>query len=237
MKNFTQNISYWAKRNPWKSRLFIIIGKTILNILAVIVGICLYLEGFKIAGLFFPIALIIYTIGFIFYPKNKATLKETYFRQKACDFLLLNSIFIGFMALGNFGANYINSNEQTPSVSPTLIAYKKEAPKKDRQLKKTWKKNLRKEVKELVQTFKQIKNEKTSGDNVALIVLSVLVFFIVEYLLLALACSIACSGSEGMAVFVFLLGTGLAITGLVSIIKKILGKDKKSLEKNRRVLD
>ena len=77
---------------------------------------------------------------------------------------------------------------------------------------------LKAEVKAIVG---QMKTQKVTGEQVLLIILTILLALLLLYGVAALSCSIACSGADGLAVLVFLLGLGLIVWLTVALIKKI----------------
>ncbi len=69
--------------------------------------------------------------------------------------------------------------------------------------------------------LRQEYKDATKGERTALIVLSILIALGLLSLVAALSCNLSCSGSEGGAAVVAILGTGLIIFLLVKIIKRI----------------
>ncbi len=87
-------------------------------------------------------------------------------------------------------------------------------------------------IKKQIKTIKQ-NPETPKSDKTPLIILSVIAALFLLYGLAGLACSIECSGSEGLAILVALAGTFLIIFLLVKVIKRINNprlKDMKTLE-------
>ena len=83
------------------------------------------------------------------------------------------------------------------------------------------KKELKKKLKNKWKEFRKHYKESTKGEKTALIILSVIIAAGLLLLLAGLSCEISCSGSEGAAIAVGLLGTGLIIFLLVRVIQRI----------------
>jgi hypothetical protein len=109
------------------------------------------------------------------------------------------------------------------SLSPKpAVEIKVPETKKPHSLKKKMWQQLRKNIRYIRQHYRQA----SGGEKAALIILSILVALALLYVVMALSCGIACSGSEGLALFVALLGTGLIVFLLVWVIKSINRKDR-----------
>jgi hypothetical protein len=73
-------------------------------------------------------------------------------------------------------------------------------------------------------------NDPSKGEKVLLVILSILVALGLLYLVAALSCSIACSGSEAIALLVAIGGTAGVILLLIFVIRAIYGKRRKKKE-------
>jgi hypothetical protein len=88
-------------------------------------------------------------------------------------------------------------------------------------------KERKKLLKVQVRAIKQTE-DISKGGQIALIVLSCLVALGLVLLVASLACELSCNGSEGAAVIVGLLGTGLIVFLLVLAIRAITGRKRKA---------
>jgi pilus assembly protein TadC len=92
---------------------------------------------------------------------------------------------------------------------------------------------LKERKKLLKQQIKAIKKDKTisDGGKIGLIILCALLALVLAYGVAALSCSLSCSGSEGAAVFVAILGlAGIALLTFF-LIRGIVRKSRKEKEK------
>ncbi|HSN09940.1 MAG TPA: hypothetical protein VLS85_12950, partial [Hanamia sp.] len=103
-------------------------------------------------------------------------------------------------------------------VSSSIILDNSSARKKIGQLsKKENRKHLRTVIKEIRKKYKATSN---SGKTIY-IILVVLGAVFLSFLMLGLACNIACSGSEALAYIVGFVGIGAIIFGAVKLIQRI----------------
>jgi len=234
-----KKISLWAKKNKWAARLLIICIYILLNVLGYAYGILLKEAGVTFSLNLFILVFLLFLTSTTLYPskknrKNDAT--SFYFKQKSCDVILALSSFCMIVYVGNnynsLSGSYstVNGTANTTLPFPTDSTIKsyhsisefKESIKDDQGKSLNWKekkKLLKKQIKGI-----QASKDVSDGGKIALIFLSVLVALGLLYLLAALSCSVACSGAEGLAVVIVLLGTGAIIFLLVKVIKGILRK-------------
>ncbi len=89
--------------------------------------------------------------------------------------------------------------------------------------------------------FKQLKfyvKAKAKGNNLVaakaiLIIITIVAAVGLAYLLAALACTLTCSGAEGLAVLVAIVGLAGIIIGSIALIRAILRMSKKKLPENQ----
>jgi hypothetical protein len=242
-----KKISIWAKHHKWPARFAIIGGFMLLNLLGIVTGFLLKDFQFTLPpAIFFVFSLITIT-GFIFYPAKKLKgniLNATvfYIRRKACDFLLTVSTFCMIVFISNqyknlsFSSACVNAATANSLVLNDSIAKNYKTGIECAKMMKDKKSNHLKwkERKRVLKT--QLKNirkadDLSKGEKIALIIFSIAVAVGLGILLAALACNIACSGAEGLAILVAIAGFGLIALLLTISIKAIVGKGRKGKEK------
>lgn len=241
-----KSISYWGRNNPRKTRLIIAISHILLIINALFLG---FLSFYK--GLVFPkwilIALPILFFGvYLSYPfKGIRTglFKQSWFRQKTHDIVFI----LFYVLIITIGFNRFASSPVTVSNSshgpPAQFIVHKSSPdvNMDRgngiwQTLKELKKEVKNELKELKKDFKnKRKNKWSTAAEILLVVGSLLAALVLIWLVGALACSLSCSGMEGLAIIVLILGWGGTILLTVLAIRKILKKTR--IEKQKALED
>ena len=232
-----RKLSLWASDHPWTARVLIISLYIPLNLLGIITGDVLYDVGVIFPGSFILSLISIVLLLVFYYPsRNARSPGSSYGKQKAFDFLLAMCTFCMVCFTGNqknvehpftLTTKVISVPVSTiqpsfPNSTFTEDPGKPKLSKKDSwKKKKTFFKQIRKKYKDL-----------SDGEKILLVFLTIVVAIGLIALLAALACSIACAGSEALAYVVFFLGTG-AITFLaVHLIHKILRKRKKPVNKD-----
>ncbi|TAL43141.1 MAG: hypothetical protein EPN92_10570 [Chitinophagaceae bacterium] len=236
-----RKISFWASRHKWPARFSIVGIYIILNILGIITG--LYLSGLNISipSMIFGIVVLVFLAAALAYPskrKNSLTPVAFYRRQKKCDFILVTATFCMIVYIGNhienpFGNYTVANASRTITTSlpgdSTLKSYKSigefSSSLKDKNGKLLKWKERKKILKEQLNEIKKSANI-SDGGKIALILLSVLVAVGLLYLVAALSCNIACSGADGAAIIVLIVGAGLVGFLLYRVIRSITKKRK-----------
>jgi hypothetical protein len=242
-------ISYWAKHRPAEARITIIVLHIILTGLAIYVGSGLNEFGILMPAKSLYILVPIFLLIAFFYPsRNKKTGQpgriQFYRTQKTFDFLAAAMSF----TMVCFVANNYHSNNISATVSATNIALPKDAGAKPtaeqilaslsyrdkNTLTRLEKRILKTEFKHQLKVY--VKAKLTRDDETAakavLIILSVIGAVGLTFLLAALACNIACNGSEAAAIIVSILGLAAIIFLLVYTIKKIKNHNKTVTEES-----
>lgn len=239
-----KQLSKWAKVHKSPARFIIILSFFLLTSLGIITGKLLSGIGISISSNVMSFFIAVYLLGIFGYParamkRKKLSAASFYIRQKSCDFLLAASTFCMIVFLSNQPNKiFVFANPLSAAIplsqemlkDSSLKAYKTiaafSASLKDengKSLKWKVKKQL---LKEQVRAIKK-DSDMSKGGKVALIVLSVLVALGLVALVLALACDLSCSGSEGAAVLVGVGGTALVIFLLALAIRGITGKKRR----------
>ena len=232
-----KQISFWAYHHKWTERFLILFSFLVLTCIGLFLGDALLVSKVVVPSLW------IYGVSFLFvgvsitYPskRERSMYKNFYWRRKTSDAALVTTTFLLIIAYGNhhqlqrnqspFHFTYANAseiNEHGTSQNEKAIV---PSAKKKPSLIKQW----RKKMKENIRTIKREYKDATPGERAALIVLSILVALGLLLLVLSLSCSLSCSGSEGAALVVGVLGTALIVFLAVRVIKRInRGKPQKA---------
>jgi hypothetical protein len=232
-----KNISYWAKRHKWASRVLLIVSFLLLTVLGLVTGNLLSEIGIIIPIYFFLLVIGIYILAVLFYPSKTEKLKFSaarfYKKQKTADFILAASTFCMVICISNDQARqtlFFSSVNAMPVNHPTLPAdsiakpYKSlaafSASLKDENGKLLKWKERKKLLKAQVKAIKQVK-EMTNGERIALIILSIAIAVGLLFLVAALACELSCNGAEGAAILLGIGGTVLVLFLLAIVIRSI----------------
>lgn len=215
-----KQISYWARSHKTAARIILILLYIPLNIAGLVTGYLLQETGITLTANFIYTLCILVLAVYFFYPA-----KATYYKRKIFEGVIITCTYLMICFYGNQLSNpaqVFPFSNSTQAVSYT-INHRVIQPVSNDPGKTLTKKELRKELKQSLQQ----KKEMAKGWKIALIILSILVAAGVIYLFLVLGCSIACSGSEALAIVVVLLGSAATIFGLIKLINLIRGKKRR----------
>lgn len=237
-----RKLSFWARDHKSIARAIIIISLFFITLLGFLVGKLLTSLDISLDSAYITGFAAVYFLAFFLYPDQK---RKNYYRQKTMDWLLAFSTF-GMVIYGAnrphelFNAKFSVhaaipfSTEPTDSLKrsyKTIKEFSASLKNKDgSSLKWKQKKQL---LKQQVSAIKHAK-DLSQGGKIALIILSVLVAVGLLALLAALACNISCSGAEGLAIAVGLVGAGLIIFLLIVVIRAINRKYRKARKESEK---
>ena len=237
-------ISIWAKSNQAMARLIIILIHFALAFVGMLTGLLLVKTNLNISVLVFYLVLLVYIFAFFLYPKRggfcgfKYKVK-IYLVQKSCDFALAFCTFwmISFYSQQYFATkvgtlpypfvNQVFASKGSDSTAEEILRSLKFRSRNE--LTRSEKKTLKHEFIKQVQVYAKA---KIKGDNfvaakVFLIILTIAAAVGLAYLLAGLACSLSCSGAEGLALLVAIVGLTGIIIGSIALIRAILRMPKK----------
>ena len=236
-----RKISFWAKSHPRTARLYIIIIKILLAIIAWFVGRSFSRMNIGVPESLGILTLFIFLIAALLYPSKSSSIsarKYFYLKQKSCDFAFAACTFIMMVCITNnqlysvttpsshASSNIIVSKSPTAEEILTSLKYRDK-----KTLTKPEKKILKREFKKQLKVFANatLSGNKKDADDAALIILVI----IGAIGLTALVCSISCGGADGLAVAVALLGLTAIIWGSTVLIRRIKSgpRNKERVEK------
>ncbi len=232
-----KNLSYWAKSHPLQARAIIVAIHTITATAAFKTGIWLFARHDVAWPIwFFPLLLAVTAGVKIAYPSKRlsttiisADRRYWRSRQVMCSMTLCAWLLV--LLAGNRTAQWSvqptasvgNTAERSPaaySQMPLLMTeggkamYAKTAFKWLKIKKKTY-------LEKKVQRIRQQAAGSRGLDPVVQVLLTLLTLLVASFLafmIAGLACNLSCSGQEGLAVLVAVLGGGLLIWGLIATI-------------------
>jgi hypothetical protein len=218
-----QSISFWAKQNPRKAQISIILLYVLINILAISSGLLFREVGIQFTTLVIYVSLGLFLIASIIYKR-----KANYYYRKTLDFVLISCTFLMIA----FWGNHLNEREvYLPLSAKTANGITVKPSNSTNTASKIisgenhlGKKELRKLAKEKTQKNKL---KIAAWAKVLLITLVVVAAIFSLYLVAILSCNISCSGAEGLAIVVLILGLIAILGGGYILIRRILGYQRK----------
>ena len=240
-----KHLSIWAKKNPRKARLIIIVSHVLILLLAWFTGSNISGLSETLPGYLKIIFVLVFIIAAFSYPVKKdlsiAKSGFSYAKQKTCDFLLALSTFgmvtgiaasgeVSFGSLSPLYANTpsaINSNKKDPTAEQILASLKyRDKSTLTRLEKRILKAEFKKQLK--IWTLAKISGNKEEGGNAGLLILAIVGAVGLFYLVAALSCSLSCNGSDAAAIVVLILGTAAIVLGLLAVIRSLKRKRKRT---------
>jgi hypothetical protein len=226
-----RHLSFWAKKNPLKSRLIIAFCLFYLACAGVQAGLLLFSRNLMLGQVFLMFSVIVFMCGAMFYPVPHHYLnqKERYYAlTRIFGFVLLFSGLLLSVFLGNKLPDAFSVASQSQVFTAQLVAQKSiERPQKFsiQQSKQAFNNWLGKRIQKKVQGM-QVKlsdNGKRAG-QIALGVLLFLAGMAALYLVVALSCTLACNGPEALALLVLILGMAGAVAIFSVLARKFFPK-------------
>jgi len=228
-------ISLWARHHVWATRLLYVVLYLLINLTGWLLGEQLAAVGIQLTQATFYTGAALLLMAFFVYPsKHKRKKRRFYAWQKSCDVALITGTFILIVCLAQpqslppawlqVSFNAQATEVVTPASEKPVVQQKKSIFRKLAQGAVKWlgiDKAVQKKVQKNWLQLKKEYKDSTKGEKIALIIVCALVAVALIGLLGALACELSCNGSEGAAVLVMLLGTGLVIFLLVKVIQRI----------------
>ncbi len=215
-------VSNWAKAHPLQARLLIIAAHIILTWLALRLGLKLFVYDIHITDSLLILFSALAVVGWLCYPTSAR--RQHYWRYKTCDLLLVLSTFLMCLTIGNRLPDHLAI---APSATATFTVLRPDAATNNHWGHK-WKQSFKTYIQYRVATLKKQRNSVEPALFIGLTILGALLLVL---LLVALSCSIACSGSETLAIVVFIFGFMGIVLLTFSVIKAINRKAKQQQPK------
>jgi hypothetical protein len=233
-----KKISVWARKNRSSARILLVLLNLALALLGIQMARLLIAIHVHLSLWAFLTVLLTFISVLFLYPKRGSywlmqSKNRIYRFQKSCDFILA---FCSFLMICFFSVKISNTNKNKlfSPILNTLSASSGAKPTADeilQSLQYRSRKNLTRSEKKILkhEFFKQAKSyaiEKAQGhDMIALKIFLIICTLVaavgVGYLVAAIACSLSCSGMDGLAILVALLGLGGIIYGSIKLIRAI----------------
>ena len=243
-----KNLSKWAKKHPVSSRIIIAFSHVLIVLSGLFLGFLTYVQDYKLASWLLPLLGSLFFIAYFLYPNRqevKGWFKYSYLRQKVLDFTLVITHFL-ILAIGfnhfafspSFNTSPTSYQARSTSYEARLVVLdvkpqveKKNKKKRRSQLRKTFKKMKKKiktELKQMKRAMKKKGNKKEARlIQILLLLLTLGVAVALGALIAGLACQLSCSGQEGLATAVLILGWTSIVLLSIIVIKNIFQKKTK----------
>ena len=217
-------LNLWARTHRLPARLLITLGQVALAFLCLLLGGLFFDEGIHLPRMLFPASILVFAAGTIAYPfRRKGNNYHT--RRRVFDHILLLSSISMTLVLGNYAETSMpistqlaaQSMEKAPSAYPEAHASIAVSHKEMRQ------NVIRKAIKGLfLKPTHQIRaNVPDRSTRVLFIVLTILGIAALHFGIAILACSIACSGAEALAVIFAIVANAGMVFGVFAILKAL----------------
>lgn len=227
-----RKLSFWAKHHPVSARLLIVLSRCLLLWIASFLGAEILRANIVLSPLWIYLFVLLFLFTCLVYPSTSSA--ANYVRRKGCDLVVCLSGF--FMAICLFvqlqTPFYSTAQASVPVETPSykypeaqkLLEQFSSGEKTDFSRKE--KRIIRREFNYQLLRYAKAKitgNKEASG-NAGLIILACVAAVGLFFLVLSLACTLSCNGSDAAAIVVGLLGTAGIIWGLIAVIRSIKRK-------------
>ncbi len=206
------NISYWAALNPGKARFIISVIQIMTGMVGLILGTKLANVGTHFSDLSKSIVAATFFTSVLLYPVRKSRIsliKRTYFRQKTHDLVLFLSGFMFMVYAGNYYSRQINSLINLAGKADYIEL------QENVQLEKAQQQNPQVFLQQANQPqdkpAKPPKDGWSKGEKVFLTILILVQLSGLGYGVAALSCELSCSGLNGLAVIMAIVGAALIL--------------------------
>ncbi len=231
-----RKLSLWAKHHPVLARIIIVASRILLFLIAFFLGKQLPASGIGLSPLWIYFFIGLFFIAGATYPRKRSSFN--YLKRKLYDFTVAAcGFFIMFSLVAQLDKPFYATVQATVPADPSPYKYAAaknliEQFQKGEKIKFNGKEKriIRKEFNyQLLQYGKaKIMGEKADAEQVALIILACIAAVGLLYLVMALACTLSCNGSDAAAVIVAILGLAGIIWGLIAVIRAINRKKTKT---------
>ena len=228
-------LSIWARHHVWTTRFLYVLLYLLLNLTGWLLGEQLAAVGVHLTQAIFYTGAVLLLLFFFAYPaKSKRKKRRFYLHQKSCDAGLITATFILIVCLAqpqSLPPAWLSLSVPAQATEVVIPVNEKPAAQQKKSIFRKlangaiqWlgiDKSIQKRVQKNLLRLKKEYRDSTEGEKIALIILSVLIAIALLGLLSALACNLSCNGSDGAAILVGVLGTGLIVFLLVKVIQRI----------------
>ncbi len=240
------HLSVWSNKNPRKARVLMVIGHFIIIYLGYCIARQLHSFEIIIPGEYMFASLCVCLLFLFCYPVKKLSVfnpsfRSDFLKRKLCDAILTFSAI--FMTISFFSDGYrsVLGQELAASViqknpeykyAQTEEILKAQKANPTHKISRKDRKVLLRELKFQIRTWLNTKPEtnKEKNKRVFLTIFTIVLAVAIGLGLTALACSIACNGSEALALILLLGGLFLLILFTILIVRDINGRSKKKLK-------
>ena len=221
-QSLAQQLSHWAKKNPWKTRGFIGIAQIGMGVSAFSLGNYLYETSVMIPDYARLSAAGMFAVAAIFYPSTYHTNGSpafSYLQRKFHDAALFTTGAMLTLYAGNYCHLTIQPTPAAQIVSSAAIPKQKIFSLKFANHQISLVKNEFES--RLKERFEDPRRGNTRGEKVALVIIVSLAFAFLTVGVAAASCNLSCSGNEAAAIAVLIAGAAIIAWGLSASLKRI----------------
>jgi len=244
--NLPIKVSTWAKQNPWQARMLLLASHLLLNIFAITLGLILTQLGIMLPEYTLMSGVFIFSVGLTIYPikaekRVRYSKIQFYKRQKLADLMLAGATFIMVLQMGNEYFKHevkpVNKVWSYAAQACYVKVIKPEnvtspiSPLSEKQDKKniTNKKEKTSSLNSKIRTLRSYINNISEGRKIGLGILLILGSVWLSFLVVGLACNLSCSGAEGAAIMVGILGSAAVVFLLLKAFKMMSKKKNEAM--------
>lgn len=231
-----RKLSFWAKHHPVLARITIIVSRILLILIACFLGKQLLASGIELSPLWIYFFIGLFFVAGATYPRKRSSFN--YLKRKLYDFTVAAcGFFIMLSLVTQLDKPFYATVQATVPVDQSPYKYSEaknllEQFKNGEKTKFSGKEKriIRKEFNyQLLQYAKaKITGKKADADQALLIILACIAAVGLLFLVMSLACTLSCNGSDAAAIIVAVLGLAGIIWGLIAVIRAINRKKTKT---------
>ena len=227
-----RELSFWAKHHPVNARLLIVVSRCLLLWIASFLGTEILRANISVSPLWIYFLVMLFLFICLVYPSKSSA--ANYVRRKWCDLVVcISGFFMALCFLVQLQTPFYSTAQATVPLETPSYKYP-EAQKLLEQFSSGEKTDFSRKEKRIIrrefnyQLLRYAKakltgNKEESG-NAGLIILACVAAVGLFFLVLSLACTLSCNGSDAAAIVVALLGTAGIIWGLIAVIHSLRRK-------------
>lgn len=225
-----KSISYWASRHLWPARLLLVAIFVLLNLLAVFVGKSLSLLQVSLPFYLVYLLLLPFAAAWLLHPGGHSN--SSFRLRKWCEGTVGGICFMLVVILFNQKLPVSNAPVWSNTVVKKLAEQKLTNSKVLEEKPVLRKKHQRQKLRNNIKTIRSLYQQSPKTTKIILIILAVVVAIGLLWPLSLLVCQLSCAGSEALAIFVSVLGTGLIVYLAVLVVKGIERRYQRKLREN-----
>lgn len=216
-----RQLAGWASAHKWSARLLIVLIYQFLNTAGYFNGFFLSAAGTPVPLWVFQAALCIGGAAILLYPAARRTpdRNRRFLRTRGIHLVLGCCSCCIFLQLGNYEGAGLTP---VPPVQPAAAAVAHPVRWGEKAIRYLSQQKVRLHPRRLVTRIRQWYRDLSDGAKAGLVALTIVVGLAAILLLAALACDLACSGAEVLAVILLVAGIAGVIVGVIFLCRYIM---------------